>query len=132
MSGKHLWFGYMEAGEKSSPVVIDKRIDTGNSATVYVYNQQRHAILEYRRDIAEPKLRVLAADEEDLIAQLRSDYKQARSEFEPRTQSLSSIMKQGKKATQAIKAGKGNEEDSLIPDSDSQPLDEQDEWLDEA
>jgi len=38
-----LWFGYLEAGEKGTPVVRDTSMDTGTSATVYLFNQRKAA-----------------------------------------------------------------------------------------
>jgi hypothetical protein len=52
-----LWFGYLEAKEKGSPVVRDMSMDTGMTSTIYLFNLKKGQILEYRRDIVEPKLR---------------------------------------------------------------------------
>ncbi len=58
-----LWFGYLEAGKKSGPVVRDVTLGTGTETTFYLFSLNRGAILEYRRDIAEPKLRELTEEE---------------------------------------------------------------------
>ena len=79
-----LWFGYLEAGEKGTPVVRDTSMDTGSSATIYLFNQKKGRILEYRRDIVEPKLRELTEDETELVGELKKDFEKARAGFTPR------------------------------------------------
>ncbi len=80
-----LWCGFLEAGEKGSPVVRDQSLDTGNPATVYLFNFIRGRILEYRRDIVEPKLRELRPDELAMVHSMRSAFETARAEFQPRS-----------------------------------------------
>ena len=60
---QQLWFGYLEAGQRSSAVVRDGSIDTGRASTIYLYNLAKGKILEYQRDIVEPKLRELGKDD---------------------------------------------------------------------
>jgi hypothetical protein len=79
-----LWFGYLEAGEKGGPVVRDVTLGTGTPATFYLFNLNRGAILEYRRDIAEPKLRELTEEESEAIEDLRQAFEQVRKKFTPR------------------------------------------------
>ncbi len=79
-----LWFGYLEAGEKGSPVVRDVTLGTGTPATFYLFNLNRRAILEYRRDLAEPKLRELTKEEMETIEELREAFEHARKGFTPR------------------------------------------------
>jgi len=79
-----LWFGYLEAGKKGSPVVRDVTLGTGTPATFYLFNLNRGAILEYRRDIAEPKLRELTEKEKETVDELRQAFEQARKGFTPR------------------------------------------------
>jgi hypothetical protein len=79
-----LWFGFLEAGAKGSPVVRDTLMDTGTTATIYLFNLAKGRILEYRRDIVEPKLRELAEAERDGIKELRAAYNKARDSFTPR------------------------------------------------
>jgi hypothetical protein len=79
-----LWYGYLEAGAKSSPVVIDPMLDTGNPKTLYMYNLNTNKITEYKREIAEPKLRALNAKEASLTQNLKQSYDVARKEFTPR------------------------------------------------
>lgn len=87
MSAKQapLWFGFLEAGGKGSAVVRDPSLDTGRSSTMYIFNHNKGRILEYRRDIAEPKLRELNADELALVSDLEEAYERARADFTPRT-----------------------------------------------
>jgi len=79
-----LWFGYLDAGEKGSFVVRDVTLGTGTPATFYLFNLNRGAILEYRRDIAEPKLRELTEKEADKVDELRAAFEQGRKGFTPR------------------------------------------------
>lgn len=79
-----LWFGYLEAGEKGSAVVRDSTMDTGTTATIYLYNHHKGRILEYRREIVEPKLRDLNGDETALVKELRKSFDNVRSSFTPR------------------------------------------------
>jgi hypothetical protein len=96
MSDKNYWFGYMEAGEKSSPVLRDNRIDTDNPETLYLFNLKRNEILEYRRDIIEPKLRELNDKEQSLSGELQSAYTEVRSHFTPRGGKVASIPAKGR------------------------------------
>jgi len=58
-SKRGLWFGCLEAGNSSSPVIRDQHLETGNVKTLYIFNLARGRILEYQREIVEPKLRDL-------------------------------------------------------------------------
>ncbi|MBI5463114.1 MAG: hypothetical protein HY941_13090 [Gammaproteobacteria bacterium] len=83
-----LWYGYLEAGDKSSPVVRDERLDTGNGKTLFLFNLARRQILEYTREIVEPKLRELKSGEAKLD-ELNSAYGEARRNFKhPSTRPL--------------------------------------------
>jgi len=79
-----IWCGYLDAGTKSSPVLLDPKLETGDSKTFYLYNHKRNQILEYRKDLIEPKLRELNGKENDLIDQIKKDYSKVRGEFMPR------------------------------------------------
>jgi hypothetical protein len=79
-----LWFGYLEAGKKASLVVRDATLDTGTPSTIYLFNQKKGKILEYRRDIVEPKLRELKAKEGDSVELLEEEFERARTGFVPR------------------------------------------------
>ena len=79
-----IWYGFLEAGEKSSPVLIDPKLDTGNSKTVYMYNLNSQRIIEYKREIAEPKLRTLSEQEAAVMNALKQGYDAIRMEFTPR------------------------------------------------
>ena len=103
-----LWYGYLEAGEKSSPVVRDERLDTGNAKTLFLFNLARRQILEYTREIVESKLRELKSGEAD-IDELNAAYGEARRTFKhPSTRPLN-IPERGA----AAKAAKPTEDDSF-------------------
>ncbi|MCW8943588.1 MAG: hypothetical protein OQL27_02375 [Sedimenticola sp.] len=84
MSKKNYWHGYLEAGTKSSPVLRDLTIETGNESTIYLYSLKRDKVLEYQIIIVEPKLRELSEDEADSISELTAGYKKAKKDFTPR------------------------------------------------
>ena len=79
-----LWFGFLEAGAKGSLVVRDHTLDTGTTRTIYLFNLEKGRILEYRRDIAEPKLRELTDDERTRVQEIRKAFEKARNGFTPR------------------------------------------------
>jgi hypothetical protein len=62
MSTKDIWYGMLEAGEKSSPVVRDTTLDA-SPAKVWLYNHARDQFIEYAKAIVEPKLRDLSDDD---------------------------------------------------------------------
>ena len=84
MSDKNLWFGYLKAGDKSSLVVRDQRVDPGKKQTLYLYNHLRGEMVEYRREIIEDKLRDAKPDEYD-AAELRKAYLKALKRAKPNT-----------------------------------------------
>ena len=78
------WYGYLEAGKRSSPVLRDSHLETGNPKTVYLFNLQRGEIIEYSIEIVEMKLRDLKPNEAALIKELDDGYKKARKRFKGR------------------------------------------------
>ena len=86
MAGKQkkMWFGFLDAGTKGSPVVRDATLETGNPKTLYLFNFMKGKILEYQREIVEVKLRELEAEELAMVPQLRKAFKEVREHFEPR------------------------------------------------
>jgi len=79
-----IWCGYLDAGERGSPVVRDGSLDTGNPSTIYLFNMMKGRILEYRREIAEPKLREFTAEEQTLLSALEEAFQKERAVFKPR------------------------------------------------
>lgn len=84
------WYGYLEAGDKSSGVARDERLSTGNPATLYLFNLKRNEILEYKREIVEPKLRELNQKEKGLLDEVKSAFNKARKGFTPRAAKIAS------------------------------------------
>ena len=84
MTQEELWYGFLEAGDRSSPVARDPKLTTGNPDTVYIYNLQRNEIIEYKRAIAEPKLRPLKASEAKAQEELAAAFATALKDFTPR------------------------------------------------
>ena len=83
---KKIWFGFLEAGARSSPVVRDESLDTGRSTTIYLFNFMKGRIIEYQRDIVEAKLRDLTIEESAMLSELESEYLKAKETFIPRAQ----------------------------------------------
>ena len=81
MSKNDLWFGYLQAGDHSSPVVRDNSLESKSSKTIYLYNHARGKILEYSLEVVGPKLRDLQPDEAS-PGELKKAYKAALSAFE--------------------------------------------------
>ncbi len=84
MSKDSLWFGYLEIGEKSSPVAQDPKLLTGKPDTIYLFNLQRNTIIEYKREIVESKLRPLNGNEAAVSKELKTAFTKAAKEFTPR------------------------------------------------
>lgn len=84
MSQEELWYGFLEAGDRSTPVARDPKLTTGNPDTVYMYNLLRNEIIEYKRAIAEPKLRELTSGEGDKLKELKAAFAKALKEFTPK------------------------------------------------
>jgi hypothetical protein len=80
MSKNDIWYGFLQAGEHSSPVVRDATLETKSQKTVYLYNHVRGKFLEYAREVVEPKLRELKP-EDVALKELDSAFKAARKSF---------------------------------------------------
>jgi len=98
---KKMWFGFLDAGSKGSPVVRETALETGDPKTIYLFNFMKGKILEYRRDIVEIKLRELDAEELAMVPQLRKAYKEARESFEPRAARIKQAVSRPKPAPRA-------------------------------
>jgi hypothetical protein len=79
MNAKDTWYGVLDAGEKTSPVVLDATLDA-SQGKVWLYNHVRNQFIEYARAIVEPKLRELTSED---IPQIELDeaYNAARQAF---------------------------------------------------
>jgi len=80
VSRNDTWYGFLQAGKKSSPVVRDARLTTKNPKTLYLFNHVQGKFLEYSREIVEPKLRELPPDD-NLLGELKAAFKAARKAF---------------------------------------------------
>lgn len=80
MTKKAIWYGYLQAGKKSSPVVLDTKLETRNPKTIYLFNFVRGKFLEYSRELVEPKLHDLDPDD-NLLKELKRAFKAARKIF---------------------------------------------------
>src|SRR3569833_2072836 len=117
---KQLWYGYLEAVKKSTAVLLDRSLNTGNSDTLYLFNLTRGEILEYSRKIVEPKLRELKGKEPELTATLTPAYETARSHFTPRATDLLDLPDTAAPAKKAApaKAEEDVEVESLVATGD--------------
>ncbi len=133
MSNDNLWYGYLDAGEKSSPVIMDAKLDTANPATVYLFNFKRGEIIEYRRDIIEAKLRTLESPPNPDETTLKSAYTVIRDAFTPRGAQMAEQAE--KNSTEAIPKKraatiKDREEEMLAPLIDNE-VSVDDDWGDD-
>lgn len=81
------WFGYLETPNGKTMVVRNILVDAENKKSIFLYNTQRDALVEYSREIIEPKL--LAADEGEYDAdELEKAYKRALRKKRPNTYNL--------------------------------------------
>ena len=123
---KNLWYGYLEAGANSTPVMRDDALDTGNPKTVFLFNLARGRILEYSREIVEPKLRELNGKESKAVAELDAGYKEARRNFKDRSARILNIPERGSPARKPATEASANDDFGDFSDDDS--ADEP--WLD--
>jgi hypothetical protein len=121
MSKDSLWFGYLEIGEKSTPVALEPRLNTSNPETLYLFHFQRNEFVEYKRDIVKTKLRDFTEDEADLNQEVKQAYIKAVKEFTPRGKTLAIPDKQTSKPApakkkKAEKLEKANKDDNAAVD----------------
>mgnify|MGYP001075996156 FL=1 len=113
MSTKDIWYGVLEAGDKSSPVVRDASIDTSQNK-IFLYNHVRGEFVEYAQAIVEPKLRNLTAED---ISQdeLDKPFRTARKKFASahKSSALADAQSRAKPA-----ASKANDDYDIDEDSD--------------
>ncbi|MBK8162530.1 MAG: hypothetical protein IPK65_05100 [Gammaproteobacteria bacterium] len=130
MAKTPLWCGYLEAGDRSSAVLRDDRLETGNPKTIYLYNLARDEILQYSRELVEPKLRELRANESGLAEELKNAYAKARRifKFNPDRVLAAPVRKQARSPND--RKPLGDEESHTPVDADVDSLGEE-EWADE-
>lgn len=80
MSKNDIWYGFLQAGAQSSPVVRDMTLETNSRKTVWLYNHARGKFLEYALEIVEPKLRELE-DGDIPLKELDKAFNAARKTF---------------------------------------------------
>jgi hypothetical protein len=130
MKEKTLWYGYLDAGQKSTPIVIDHELHTGNKETIYLFNHVRGEILEYQRQIVEPKLRELSTEQATVIKQLKAAYTKARRNF--RSQGNRVLQLPARGPLDKSELGEEKLEDlTEFMETDSEELAENEDWFDE-
>ena len=112
-----LWYGYLEAGSRSSPVIRDERLDTGSTKTVFLFNLERGEILEYSRDVVEPKLRELKPSEAKTVKKLDAAYAEARRNSKDRRARPLNIPEQGGATRRPVESQDDDEIDESIDES---------------
>ena len=129
MSKNSFWYGYLEAGDKSTAVLRDPALETGNDKTVFLFNLARNRILEYNLEIVEPKLRPLREAEKDLVGALESAFQAARREFAAARRNVASIPASGPAGREmaAQNDDEFGDEEELESELETEPLDEEDE-----
>ncbi|MEW5755992.1 MAG: hypothetical protein AB1810_06775 [Pseudomonadota bacterium] len=119
MAKQNIWMGFLEAGPKSSPVLRDDKLETGNPKTIYLFNLNKGEILEYSRALVEPKLRDLTAAEQSKYAEeMQSRFGKASADFQPKGKNLNAILR-AKPMT--VKESKRSEEVPLDEDLEDFP-----------
>ena len=93
MSIGSLWFGFLDAGLKSSPVVRPFDFDTGRPNTIYLFNLNRNKFIEYERSTVESKLREFPDGDKQTIQKLKKAYSIAVKDFIPRYNGIKSWYK---------------------------------------
>jgi hypothetical protein len=112
-----LWYGHLEAGNRSSAVIRDERLDTGSRKTVFLFNLARGEILEYSRDVVEPKLRELKPSEAKTIKKLDAAYAEARRNFKDRRARPLNIPEKGASARRPVEPQEDDEIEEFIDES---------------
>ncbi len=120
-----LWYGYLEAGDRSSPVIRDERLDTGSVRTVFLFNLARREILEYSREIVEPKLRELKSGEAKTIKELDAAYAEARRNFKDRRVRTLNIPEHGAAARRAAEPRSEDDIEDIVKEESAD-----DAWVD--
>ena len=115
-SKSSFWHGYLMAGARSSPVLRDRYLETGNTKTIYMFNLKRGEIIEYTLEIVEKKLRDLKPDESRYITELDAGYKKAHRSFKGRVNRKSSVTVAEIKPPRESK-GPGDDKDIKLEDS---------------
>ncbi len=120
MSDNPIWTGFLEAGDKSTLVVRDPRLDTGNPKTIYLYNHRRGAFLEYAAAIVEPKLRELTAEEQKQSHELLKAFRKCRELFTPRGDRLLALAQQSARTPLRVRPPADTDDDSapFLDDAD--------------
>lgn len=62
MSTNDIWYGILDAGNKSTPVVRDLSMQVNNNK-IWLYNYARNTFVEYSLTIVEPMLRELTTSD---------------------------------------------------------------------
>ena len=123
MNAKDIWYGVLDAGEKTSPVVRDATLDA-RQGKVWLYNHLRNQFIEYAEAIVEPKLRELTTGD---IPQQELDvaFKAARQVFSS-SRKISTWTDAKPTAPRLKKEGEEDDLDIDIPDDD-----DMDEFIDD-
>jgi hypothetical protein len=80
MGTKDIWYGVLEAGDKTSPVVRDMSLEVSDTKRIWLYNHVKNQFVEYSLEIVEPKLRNLGNGDISLD-ELDQAFKSARKAF---------------------------------------------------
>lgn len=123
MSAKDIWYGVLDAGEKTSAVVRDATLDA-SQGRIWLYNHLRNQFIEYAEAIVEPKLRELTTAD---ISQKELDkaFKAARQAFSSSRKTSTWI--ETKSAAPLVK--NEDKEDEL--DIDISDVDDMEEFIDD-
>ena len=79
MNTEQFWFGYLDAGAKSSPVLRDNELKSSSPDNICLFNLQKNQIVEYKAEIVSQRLRAL--NDGDTIAEMTSKYQLAKQSY---------------------------------------------------
>jgi len=103
------WFGYLETANGKTLVVRNVLVDAEDKKSLFLYNAQRDALVEYKREIIEPKL--VTANEGEIDAdELEKAYKRALRKKRPNTYNL---LYRSSRVSGARASASNDEEDTL-------------------
>lgn len=124
MGNQKLWYGFLDAGAKSSPVVRDFSIDPGIPDALYLYSMKSGIISRYKASIVESKLRDLTPDEEKkFMAELDAGFKKVRKEFKAPVSPDNFVATPSKPAAKSAAAASSKNDDIDLAGVDSDDSD---------
>ncbi|RYV00992.1 hypothetical protein SOPP22_19595 [Shewanella sp. OPT22] len=131
MTKLKVWYGELRTSRGNSIVIHDQALPEATPGRIYLYNSNRHAIIEYVKDIVESNLYDL---DDTSLKQAQKNYaaawKDARIEFlNVQKDHLELTEEVASMPEKAVASPKKTIEEDFVEDEESDEVDyEQDEW----